>query len=109
MVAKRYVLNVTSLWIGWDKAGKVPKIQAKENHGLGARVRLSICCSSRGLGLDSQHPHGDIQWTVTPVLGDLGPSAPIDGRHSQAVHRHTYRPSSHHTQVFCLLILEEIL
>jgi hypothetical protein len=31
----------------------------------------STGCSSRGPRLNSQHPHGGLQLTVTPVLGDL--------------------------------------
>jgi hypothetical protein len=31
----------------------------------------STGCSSRGLGFNSQHPHGSLQLFVTPVPGDL--------------------------------------
>ena len=49
----------------------IKKIQ-KKGWRDGSAVK-SICCSSKGLGLDSQGPHGDSQLFVTPVWADLRP------------------------------------
>ena len=57
-------LSVCGSEIGWE---------ALSDSEVGVRdssVVKSTGCSFRGLGFTSQHPHGSLQLSVTPVPGD---------------------------------------
>jgi hypothetical protein len=50
--------------------------------------------TSRGLGFDSQSPHGNLQPCITPVPGDLMLSS---GFHGHCIHIHTHTHTHTHT------------
>lgn len=51
-------------------------------------VVKSIDSSFRGLRVESQHPHGCLQPSVTQVLGDLMPSSSLCEPYMHVVQRH---------------------
>ena len=63
---------------------------------MDASVVRSTGWTFRGPGLDSQHPHGSSQLSVTPVSGDLMPSSVLLGDQAlHMVHRHTCKQKAH--------------
>jgi hypothetical protein len=65
----------------------------KSGRGWGdgsALAVMSTCCSSRGSGFNSQHPHGSSQLVITPDLRELTPSSGL-----LKVHRHTCRQNTY--------------
>ena len=64
---------LTSPLLLYLKTNKQRQKQKNRDWRDGSMVK-STSCSSRGLGFNSQHPHGSSQLSVTPVPGDLTPS-----------------------------------
>ena len=62
---------------------------------LDGSVVKSTDCTSRGLGFDSQHPHGSSPLSTTLVLRDLMSSS---GFHGHCMHRLRYRRKHQYTQ-----------
>lgn len=62
----------------WKRSTQCAFLHMSEAHVNGRRdgsVVRNIGCSSRGPGLESQHPHGGLQPPVTPFSGDGMPSS----------------------------------
>lgn len=56
-------------------------------------------CSSRGPGIESQHPHYATQLSLTPVPGNLIPSSGFHGHQPCTQYRdiHSWKISMHRT------------
>jgi hypothetical protein len=54
---------------------------------LGGSEVKSPGCSSKGPRFNSQHPHGSLQISVTPVPGDLTPSHTCASSQNTSIHK----------------------